>query len=119
EGDPQQAVPERADLPDEVRLEPGAAHLAALQVVDDDGGNRRPSEEERADDRGRGDEADDQARGVQRVDGRGPADELVQRRVVGGRGGHVWGGGLHGMPPDGYYHRKRTECETTVGRSGG
>src|SRR5690606_20339093 len=37
ERDPQQAVPERADLPDEVRLEPGAAHLAALQVVDDDG----------------------------------------------------------------------------------
>ena len=68
ERDPQQPEPERADLPAEVRLQPGAARFAPLHVVQDDRDDRRPAGEERADD-GRGaEDAGEQAERVQRVD---------------------------------------------------
>src|SRR5207244_12385536 len=66
--DPERAEPERADLPAEVRLEPRAAHLAPLRVIEDDGDDRRPAEEKGAHDGGSGDDADEQADGVERVD---------------------------------------------------
>src|SRR4029078_12055978 len=50
---PELREPERANLPGEMRLEPGAASVAALQVVEDDGDDRRPAEEEGSDDRRR------------------------------------------------------------------
>src|SRR6267378_4415808 len=52
--DPQRAEPERADLPAEVRLEPRAAHLAPLRVIEDDGDDRGPAEEKGAHDGGHG-----------------------------------------------------------------
>src|SRR5439155_1058637 len=66
--DPQRAEPERADLPAEVRLEPRAAHLAPLRVIDDDGDDGGPAEEEGAHDGDGGDDADEEADGVQAVD---------------------------------------------------
>src|SRR5262245_58345646 len=65
---PQLPVPERADLPPEVRFEPRPARLAPLHVVEDDGDDRRPAGEERTDEGGGGDHSRDQAEGVQAVD---------------------------------------------------
>src|SRR5439155_3259521 len=50
--DPQEPEPERPDLPAEVGLEPGAARLAPLHIVQDDGDDRGPASEEGAHDGG-------------------------------------------------------------------
>src|SRR4029453_14223681 len=65
---PQHPEPERTDLPPEGRLEPRAARLASLHVVQDDGDDRGPAGEEHEDDGGGGDDSRDEAEGVQAVD---------------------------------------------------
>ena len=76
--DPQHAEPEGADLPSKVRLEPRAPHVAAFHVVEDDGDDRRPAGEERADDGGSADDAGKQAQGVERVNQLCPAHEAAR-----------------------------------------
>src|SRR2546421_10362245 len=84
--DPERAEPERADLPAEVRLEPRAAHLAPLRVIEDDGDDRRPAEEKGAHDGGGGDDADEQADGVERIDDMRQSSEGRARLDEGGHG---------------------------------
>ena len=84
EHDPQQAKPERADLPAEMRLEPGAARLAALHVIEDDGDDRRPAGEERADDGCGAEDAGEQAERVQRVDHLRQVSSELEGRSSGG-----------------------------------
>ena len=72
---PKQAEPERADLPSEVRFEPGAAHVTPLHVVENHCDDRRPSCEEGANDRRGTEDAGQQAERVQRVDDLRPAFE--------------------------------------------
>src|SRR5687767_11493252 len=79
ESDPEQPVPERPDLPAEVRLEPGATRLAAFHVVEDDRDDRRPAGEEGADHRGGAEQAGEQTEGVQRIDRLRPGDERARR----------------------------------------
>ena len=78
---PQHRPPERADLPREVRVEPGPAHLAAFHIVDDDRDDRRPAEEKRSDHRRGAECADDEAERVQRVD-----DVCRRHQRIGRRG---------------------------------
>ena len=51
-----------------MRLQPGAAGVAALHVVQDHRDERRPADEERADHRGGAEDAGQQAERVQAVD---------------------------------------------------
>src|SRR6267378_8537579 len=83
------AEPERADLPAEVPLEPRAAHLAPLRVIQDDGDDRGPAEEKGAHDGGGGDDADEQADGVERVDHVRQSNEGRARLDDGGHGSRL------------------------------
>jgi len=75
EGDPEQTEPKRSDLPAKVRVEPGAASLAPLDVVQNDRDDRRPAGEECADHRGRADDAGKQAERVKGVHDLRPSDK--------------------------------------------
>src|SRR5207237_7596559 len=93
ERDPQKAPPERANLPAEVRLEPRAARLAPLHVVQDDGDDRGPPREEREHDaRGR-DDTRDQADRVKAVAHVRPGDQRLIVLSVGVQRGWKY------MPP--------------------
>ena len=81
---PQHRIPERPDLPGEVRVEPRPPGIAALHVVDDHGNDRRPAENERSDDGGRTEGADGKTDGVQRV---GQLQRADERRI---RFGNDW-----------------------------
>ena len=82
---PEEAPPERADLPAEVRFEPGAACLAPLHVVQDDGDDGRPADEEGAHHAGGADDAGEQAQGMERVDRVRP----LEQRPSAGAGGRI------------------------------
>jgi hypothetical protein len=68
QADPEQAVPERPDLPLEMRIEPRPPHLGPFQVIEDHRNDRRPAGEEGADDGGGADDAREQAEGMEGVD---------------------------------------------------
>jgi hypothetical protein len=75
EGDPEQSKPERSDLPAKVRVKPGVASLAPLDIVQNDGDDRRPAGEECADYRGRANDASQQAERVKGVHDLCPGDQ--------------------------------------------
>lgn len=91
---PEQAVPEGPNLPAEVRLEPGAANVAALHVVEDHGHERRPTREECADDGRSPHDARRDTKRVQAVDHSRPAHVrafgIPTIIVRCGRDGHEW-----------------------------
>src|SRR6185503_8279097 len=80
ERDPEQPEPERPNLPAKVRLEPGAARLAALHVVQNDSDDGRPAGKEGSDHRRGAEDAGEQAEGVQPVDELCPTHERRRRR---------------------------------------
>src|SRR5438132_4458557 len=77
---PQQAEPERTDLPPEMRLQPGAARLAPLRVIQNHRDDGWPAGQECAYD-GRGaDDPREQAERVQSIDDLCPGNERARRQ---------------------------------------
>jgi hypothetical protein len=77
EGDPEQSKPERANLPAKMRFKPGPASLAPLDVVQNDGDDRRPAGEECADYRGSANDAGQQAERMKGIHDLGPGDQGI------------------------------------------
>jgi len=74
-GDPEQAEPERSDLPAKVRFKPGATSLVPLDVVQNDRDDRRPASEKCTDHRSRAEDAGQQAERMKGVYDLCPGDE--------------------------------------------